>query len=56
MLAIEKIAPGVSMTGIEPAVVVTVVAVVPIAEGTVQLFNESCQIRSAFHNARTRNV
>src|SRR6185503_9444996 len=37
MLSIEKIAPGISMTGIEPAVIVTVVAVVPIAEGTVQL-------------------
>src|ERR1035441_3024681 len=37
MLAIEKIAPGILMTGIDPAIVVTVVAVVPIAEGTVQL-------------------
>jgi SNF2 family DNA or RNA helicase len=37
MLTIENIKAGLSLTGVEPAVIVTVVAVVPIAEGTVQL-------------------
>ncbi len=37
MLTLESLAAGQSLVGIEPSVVVTVVAVVPIAESTVQL-------------------
>jgi len=37
MIRLEEIASGLTLTGLEPAVVGTVVAVVPIAEGTVQV-------------------
>lgn len=37
MLTLESLAAGQSLIGIEPSVVVTVVAVVQVAEGTVQL-------------------
>ncbi len=36
-MQIESIKSGLSLTGIEPAVIVTVVAVVPIADATIQL-------------------
>jgi SNF2 family DNA or RNA helicase len=36
-MKIEDIKPGVPLTGLEPAVIGSVVAVVPIAEGTVQV-------------------
>src|SRR5215469_3881737 len=37
MLKIENLKSGLALTGIDPSVIVTVVAVVPITEGTVQL-------------------
>lgn len=37
MIALASITPGIALTGIEPTDVVTVVAVVPIADGTVQV-------------------
>jgi hypothetical protein len=37
MITLESIAPGLSLTGLEPSVVATIVAVVPIAEGAVQV-------------------
>ena len=36
-MRIEDISPGNSLTGLEPAAVATVVAVVPIADGAVQV-------------------
>ena len=36
MIRLEEIAFGLALTGLEPAVIGSVVAVVPIAEGTVQ--------------------
>ncbi len=36
MLTLESLAPGISLVGIEPTLVVTIVAVVPIGEGAVQ--------------------
>lgn len=37
MISLEAITPGLSLTGLEPAVITTVVAVVPIADGAVQV-------------------
>ncbi len=37
MIRLEEIASGLALTGLEPAVIGSVVAVVPIAEGTVQV-------------------
>lgn len=37
MLSLESLAPGQALTGMEPAVVVTILAVVPIADGVVQV-------------------
>ena len=37
MIRLEDIKPGLPLTGLEPAVIGSVVAVVPIAEGTVQV-------------------
>src|ERR1700675_4331260 len=37
MITLESITPGLALAGIEPAEVVTVVAVVPIADGAVQV-------------------
>ena len=37
MIRLEEIKPGLPLTGLEPAVIGSVVAVVPIAEGTVQV-------------------
>lgn len=37
MLALEPLAPGISLVGVDPTFVVTVVAVVPIGEAAVQL-------------------
>lgn len=37
MLKLEELQPGLSIVGLEPTVVATVVAIVPIAEGTVQV-------------------
>ena len=37
MLILESITPGLSLTGLEPSVIGSVVAVVPIAEGVVQV-------------------
>ena len=37
MLALEALAQGISLVGVDPTLVVTVVAVVPIGEGAVQL-------------------
>src|ERR1700730_17766918 len=37
MIALESITPGLSLTGLEPSVIGTVVAVLPIAEGAVQI-------------------
>ncbi|MCL4204622.1 MAG: hypothetical protein KJ000_19210 [Pirellulaceae bacterium] len=37
MLPLEHLQPGLSLVGLEPAVVTSLVAVVPIAEGTVQV-------------------
>jgi hypothetical protein len=36
-MKLESITPGLSLTGVEPANIVTVVATVPIAEGALQL-------------------
>ena len=37
MITLESITPGLSLTGLEPSVIATIVAVVPIAEGAVQV-------------------
>jgi len=37
MLTLEELKPGQSLVGLEPTVVATIAAVVPIAEGTVQV-------------------
>src|SRR5262249_4641462 len=37
MLSLEQLKPGMSLVGLEPSLVATLVAVVPIAEGTVQV-------------------
>lgn len=37
MFSIEKLQPGMALVGIEPSVIITVVALVPIAEGAVQV-------------------
>ncbi|MCC8994157.1 MAG: SNF2-related protein, partial [Candidatus Contendobacter sp.] len=37
MLTLESLAPGQSLIGVEPSLVITVAAVVPIADGVVQL-------------------
>ena len=36
-MRLEELAPGNSIVGLEPSVIVTIVAVVPIADGTVQV-------------------
>ncbi len=38
MLKLEDIKPGLPLVGLEPSVVATVAAVVPIGEGSVQVF------------------
>jgi SNF2 family DNA or RNA helicase len=38
MLRLEELKPGLSLVGLEPAVVATLAAVVPIGEGSVQVF------------------
>ena len=37
MMQLENLKPGISLVGIEPTLIATVVAVVPIGEGAVQL-------------------
>jgi hypothetical protein len=37
MLKLEDLRPGMSLVGLEPAVVATLATIVPIAEGTVQV-------------------
>src|SRR5262249_41027466 len=37
MLKLEQLQPGMSLVGLEPSVVATLAAVMPIAEGTVQV-------------------
>lgn len=39
MIRLEDIKPGLPLTGLDPAVIGSVVAVVPIAEGTIQLWD-----------------
>ncbi len=37
MITLESITPGLSLTGIEPSIITTIVAVVPIADGALQI-------------------
>src|ERR1700692_3583094 len=41
MMQLESLKPGISLVGIEPTLIATVVAVVPIGEGAVQLLSKT---------------
>ena len=37
-MKLEELKPGIALVGLEPGVIATVAAVVPIGEGTIQVF------------------
>ena len=51
MAKLEALKPGMPLVGLEPSVVATVAAVVPIGEGSVQVFFNSVIERHHFQTA-----